>query len=38
MRELETVEMAKVDSYDFYVPIAVVFIGNFLFFFWCQWK
>ena len=28
----------KVDSYDFYVPIAVVFGGNFLFFFWCQLK
>ena len=26
------------DAADFYIPILVLFLGNFLFFFWCQYK
>lgn len=29
---------ANVDASDFWLPIVVVFGGNFLFFFFCQWK
>lgn len=27
-----------VDAADFYIPVLVVFVGNTLFFFFCQWK
>ena len=34
----EPTMQAPVDAADFYLPIIVVFGGNFLFFFFCQWK
>lgn len=34
----EPTMQAPVDAADFYLPILVVFGGNFLFFFFCQWK
>ena len=29
---------APTDPADFWLPVLVVFLGNFLFFFWCQYK
>ena len=31
-------EVRPVSEWDFYLPVLVVLFGNFLFFFWCQWK
>ena len=30
--------MAKIEAWDYYLPLMVVFGCNFLFFFWCQYK
>ena len=31
----EPTEQIKVDAADFWLPVVIVFGGNFLFFFWC---
>ena len=34
----EPTPQASVDAADFWMPVLIVFVGNFSFFFFCQWK